>query len=219
MSNIIICGYTTEGTTDIRFLQNIIRKTFEEIAFECDGVIEVYDPIFIGFPKPGGFIDASTKIAAKAFEDGMHTICIHVDADHHDESKVIENKITPAVEHISTLTNVCKNIISVIPVHMTEGWMLADKELFKDEIGTSLSDEALNINRDPEAISDPKALIKEALRIAQESLPRRRRKIVISDLYQPLGQKLSITALEELESFRNFKESVRGAFRKLGYLQ
>ena len=37
MSNILQIGYTTEGVTDIRFLENIIRRSFERIVLECDG--------------------------------------------------------------------------------------------------------------------------------------------------------------------------------------
>jgi hypothetical protein len=32
MSNIVIIGFATEGATDVRFLESIIRRTFEEVA-------------------------------------------------------------------------------------------------------------------------------------------------------------------------------------------
>ncbi|MCO6491039.1 MAG: hypothetical protein J5I98_21660 [Phaeodactylibacter sp.] len=48
MSNIVTIGFVTEGTTDVRFLENIIKRAFEEIAFDCSGEIEVYDPINLG---------------------------------------------------------------------------------------------------------------------------------------------------------------------------
>ena len=51
MANILTIAYTTEGSTDERFLNTIIKKVFEEVAFECDGVIEVYDPVFLNFPQ------------------------------------------------------------------------------------------------------------------------------------------------------------------------
>ena len=44
MTNILTIGIISEGVTDERFLPNIIRKTFEELAFECNGEIEVYEP-------------------------------------------------------------------------------------------------------------------------------------------------------------------------------
>ncbi|MDD1444205.1 hypothetical protein MEO93_28475, partial [Dolichospermum sp. ST_sed3] len=42
--NILTIGFTTEGKTDKRFLSNIIRKTFEDLAYNCHGQIEVYEP-------------------------------------------------------------------------------------------------------------------------------------------------------------------------------
>jgi hypothetical protein len=47
MSKQIIIAVATEGTTDIRFLESIIQRTFEKIAFECSDLIEVFDPIFL----------------------------------------------------------------------------------------------------------------------------------------------------------------------------
>lgn len=40
-------AYATEGSTDQRFLHHVIRKTFEEVALECAGSIEVYEPVFL----------------------------------------------------------------------------------------------------------------------------------------------------------------------------
>lgn len=37
----VIIGFVTEGTTDARFLGNIIQRSFEDAAFECKGQIEI----------------------------------------------------------------------------------------------------------------------------------------------------------------------------------
>ena len=60
--------------------------------------------------------------------------------------------------------------------------------------------------------------IENALSIAQAHLPKRRKKILIEDLYQPIGQKVAIEKLETLSSFNKFKISVEEALRKLNYL-
>lgn len=36
----VFVGFTTEGTTDVRFLEKIIERSFEEIAYECQGDVE-----------------------------------------------------------------------------------------------------------------------------------------------------------------------------------
>ncbi|WP_185963874.1 hypothetical protein [Flavobacterium restrictum] len=40
MSNFILAGLFTEGTTDVRFLSSIVERTLLDIAFECTGDIE-----------------------------------------------------------------------------------------------------------------------------------------------------------------------------------
>jgi hypothetical protein len=45
MANILTIAYTTEGTTDERFLKSIISKVFEDAAFDCESQIEIFDPV------------------------------------------------------------------------------------------------------------------------------------------------------------------------------
>lgn len=221
MANILTIAYTTEGSTDERFLENIIRNTFEELALKCDSLIEVYNPTFIRFPHPSTFVDGVISVAKLAFEIGMNILCIHVDADDSNDINVHKYKLLPAQEGINTEDHqkICKNIATIIPVYMTEAWMLADKGLFKEEIGTNKSDEDLGINKVPEGIGNPKKIIEDALIVAQSHLPQRRNRITISDLYQPIGQKITIDHLENLESFRKFKLSAEDALRNLNYLK
>ena len=218
MSNIITVGYITEGSTDKRFLETIIKKTVEEIAFNCEGQIDVYDPVYLNPSKEDSFISGAINAARKAFNNGIFILCIHVDSDSSKDINAFENKINPSIIAIKEIADkICKVIVPIVPITMSESWMLADKELFKNELGTTLSDENLNINRHPETIADPKALIENALRIAQEHLPKRRFKVTIGELYQPIGQKVSIEKLNNLNSFKKFKTAVESAFKELNY--
>ncbi len=221
MANILTIAYATEGSTDERFLYTIIKKVFEEVAFDCEGVIEVYDPVFMQFPKAKNFVNSLVDLSRKAYQSGINVLCIHVDADSNVDTNVNNFKIAPAFGAVYNEPNnsVCNNLVAIIPVHMTEAWMLADKDLLKNEIGTEMSNTDLGINRAPESIADPKEIIKYALEIAQAHLPSRRNRIDIGDLYQPIGQKLSMERLERLESFTKFKSSVGVALRNLNYLR
>lgn len=220
MSNILLIGYTTEGTTDKRFLEAIITKTFEEIAFDCSTQIEVYAPLYISFAKGNNFVESCNLTARLAFEKGVSVLCIHSDADAKTDVGTFTFKISPAFEAIQDQQdeNICKNLVPIVPVTMSESWMLADKELFKAEINTNLPNTDLGIQTNPENIADPKQAIEDALRIAQENQTRRKQKITISDLYQPIGQQLSIEKLHNLPSFKKFFSTVRSAFEKLNYL-
>lgn len=221
MSNIITIGYSAEGTTDQRFLESIIKNTFEEVAFNCKGSIDVYSPLYINASKEQGFSHWVKSLSIKAYQNGLYVLCIHTDSDEPNDSTAFKNKINPALQ---TLINdgseeICKNIVPIVPIQMSESWMLADKELLKVEINTNKSDRDLGIDKKPETISNPKQVIENALRIAQEGLPQRRRKLEIDEIYQPIGQKLEIKKLEQIPSYNKFKKAVEEAFRKLNYLK
>jgi hypothetical protein len=221
MSNILTIAYVTEGKTDQRFLENIIRKTFEDVAFECEGEIEVYDPVYLKSKNLEKFVDDIVSSAGEALRRGINVLCVHVDADDVDDKSVRENKIGPALRAIKELPpeEACKILVAIIPIQMSESWMLADKELLKSEIGTDKSNQELGIDKNPEAVADAKFVIKRALDIAQAHLPRRRRRIEIAELYQPIGQKVAIEKLSELRSYCRFRDEVRAAFKELNYLQ
>ena len=86
----------------------------------------------------------------------MMSLAIHTDADDNTCEERMGNKIIPAQKELDGLKeDICRVLTPVIPVRMTEAWMLADKQLLKDEIGTTKSDDELGINHDPESMSDP----------------------------------------------------------------
>lgn len=209
MSQMITIGYIVEGSTDVRFLENIIRRTFEDVALSCEREVEIYSVTWIKTSKGMSFVDQIQKAIKDADEFGIGFVCVHCDADNENEAHVIEHKINPALEACKDFS-IEKNIklLPLIPVYMTEAWMLADKSVFKDEISTQLADHDLGIDRPPETYNNPKEIIKEAIRLAQAGLPRRRQKLNISDLYSPLGQKISLLSLKQLPSYQNFFEKI-----------
>ena len=94
---------------------------------------------------------------------------------------------------------------------MTEAWILADKQLLKQQIGTTLSDTELNLNKDPESISNPKQAIENAIRIARQNIvKRRRRNLGIGELYAPLGQ------LINSEKYSDIKHGIKFTTGNIG---
>lgn len=215
----IFIGLTTEGTTDHRFLESIVERTFIDVAFECTGDVEPYVK-FLDVDKIGlGFNEYVEKASKQGVEEmGMTVLCVHTDADSDSAVRAYNHKINPARDCLKTKEDgiYCKLLTPVIPIHMIEAWMLADKELLKKEIGTTKSDNELGINRLPEQIATPKDVIINAIRIAREDVAKRRRHdLDISDLYLPLGQKIKSCKLEQLDSYKAFKEEVRRTYKEL----
>lgn len=220
MAKQIIIGLITEGSTDVRFLESIVRRTFEKIAFECPQDIEIYiQPLRVD--KVGlSFIELIEKASREGVSSiGIMALAVHTDADRDTYEQRLNNKIIPAQTSLNGRdNNYCKILTPVIPVKMIESWMLADKELLKKEMGTTKSDKELGIKRNPESIANPKSVIEEAIRIATENLSRRRQKLSISDLYAIIGDTISLDELSKLDSYRKFQDAVRNTYRKLNYM-
>ena len=217
MSNFIRTGLFTEGTTDIRFLQSVVKKTLDALAFDCKGDIET-DLVLINSKKTGlTFNEQALSASQNAYEIGVEILFIHTDADNETNTKALEEKIIPAKKEINNTINVCKNIVAVIPIYMTESWMLADKELLKSEIEIEDSDINLGINKGPESIKDPKSVIEKIIRKSKEAKSKRLRNrgVTISELYQIIGLKLELTELEKLNSFSEFKKDLKKVFIQL----
>lgn len=221
MSVQIFVGLATEGPTDIRFFESIVRRTFEDIAIkECQPDIDIYiEPLKTSkhgcsFPD---FVVKASREGVNTF--GMTTLAIHTDADKDTYDERMNHNIHPAQEKLNNeCRDCCKLLTPVIPVRMMEAWMLADTALLKAEIGTNMSDNDLGINRDPEMIADPKQIIEDAIKIAQSNLPKRRHRISISDLYAIIGDKMSLDKLSQLNSYKRFQDEVRNTYRALNYI-
>lgn len=219
MSRQIIIGLTAEGTTDVRFLESVVQRSFEAVALECSEQIEVFPVLYIE-KQTGDFVQVVKTYAREAEKRGVMVLCVHTDADDATDAKTFNSKIIPAFTAVlNTNDDLCKNLVAIVPIQMTEAWMLSDKNLIKFEIGTDKSDVELGIDKFPEVYSNPKQVLEDAIRIARQDLTkRRRRELTIAELYSPIGHKLALNSLENLPSYQKFKEAVRWAFRILNYL-
>lgn len=221
----IAIGLNAEGVTDYRFLKDIIYRTFSRIiACECDIDIEILDIFDITVPKnKTTFKEAALNATLKGTSEyGVSVMCIHADADNHPIDYILENKFSPLWEAIKLhpVQNCCKIIVPVIPIKMTEAWMMADKDLLKKAINAKdMKDEELGLNKKPETYRDPKEAINKAISIAANQNQRKRiRNLSIGPLYEEMGGLIAIEALEELPSYLAFANAVREALRKLNYL-
>lgn len=217
----ITIGLNTEGKTDVRFLKSIVKRTFEGIAFDCRTDIEILDIVTVKAPK-GGFTQAMLEASREGVTQyGINILCIHADADSPDSKAVWNHKFVPFLKRLSEMDDkaYCKTVVPVIPVQMTEAWMLADKDLLRRILNAgNRTDQDLGIGKAPEAYADPKDRIAEALRIAQEGVSRRRYQVKINDLYGEIGRDIELDALRKLPSFNRFEQEVRSAFQEMNYL-
>lgn len=221
MSQIVTVGFVTEGTTDVRFLGSVIRRTFDELTWECGQATEVYLSTALDVPKQGLTFSDYVLAAAKVAEvDKLMVLCVHTDADDVTDTTALIHRIGPAFTKVQTSADaVCENLVAIVPVQMIEAWMLADIDALKTEIGTDKTDAQLGLTRLPESIADPKETINEAIRLAFDHRSRRsRNQVSIGELYEPMGVTADLAKLSTLPSYQRFREAVRDAFRRLNYL-
>lgn len=219
----LVIGLHTEGPTDVRFLTDVIKRTFDDVAFECPNDIEILDIQCIEVAK-NDFVPMIMDASRKGIDDfGISILCVHRDADNKDIDDVMLYSFSPLLKALKDKddTKYCKEIIPVIPIRMIEAWMLADTQLFKKFIDAQkMHDQELGIEKNPETYADPKVVIEEAIRRASAGRSKRRRDMIgIAELYEQIGKNVQLDSLRRLPSFCSFEEQVRAAFRRLHYLR
>ncbi len=212
-------GLFAEGTTDERFLPTIIQRTFEEVGaeFERGPQLDVLPLVIVrgeGDSFPQQLLDAAKRAAV----NGVQMLCVHVDSDRFTLPEIDEFKLTPGFAEVAGCTDgrACQQLVPLVPVRAMEAWMLADKDLLRELIGTPLSPAKLGLGRAPEKYPRPKDDIEKALSIAHAG---KKRPPAISDLYAPMSDQLRLDKLDALDSYKTFREAVRTALEQLGCLR
>ena len=132
---------------------------------------------------------------------------IHRDAENtslDDRINEIRNAVIDA-----NVDDAISNIICVVPVRMTEAWLLFDSDAIRQAAGNPNGTVPLQLPRpsDIENLPDPKRILRKALLIATEYGTRRRRRFDVNRAVQrvpeciedfsPLRRLLAFIALEE----------------------
>ena len=219
----LFIGLIAEGTTDIRFLKNIIFKSIQELSWSCDNQVEIFDIREVS-AVGNSFTEKMLNASKRAkLELGITALCIHADSDAKSLENVMQYKFSPFLEQLKSMPeeDYCKHIIPTIPIQMIESWMLADKYLLKQLINANdLNDTDLGIDKNPESYSDPKSAIDNAIRISMSKQPKKKRdQITIADLYEILSERLSLEKLRTIPSFSKFEENVISVFNEMGLIR
>lgn len=218
----LIVAYCTEGTTDIQFLETVIERSLHYCLYEYGNIpAEIIGLIPIkghGDTFVGKHIDACQK----AVENGAEILCIHTDADDSDDCEVFDHKINPFLTALSqtNANDYCQIVVPMIPVQEIEAWMMANKQLLKQQMGTTLSDNTLGLQNKPESYADPKQAIENAVSEVRKTMPKRfRDQISIGQLYEAVGRHLEIQDLMQLKSFKKYIDNLHQALVQLHICQ
>ena len=213
----------SEGSTDQHFLSDVIRRTSRQILDRYGQYSLNVQPIdIITFNKVGLKQDECILQAAHNAID-YHALVVHADADHRTNEKAFLERFKPGYALVQNQTNVCKHLVPIIPIQMTEAWMLVDHMALQDAIGTEMTARDLGLPpkaRLVENDSDPKKTLHFVLQKANAHRPRRQRhnQASLSTLYSLLGREINLERLQQVPSYQQFESDLTDTLKKLSLL-
>jgi len=129
---------------------------------------------------------------------------VHRDAEHEPVAKRVEeiHQSTPAGDH---------PIVCVIPVRMTESWLITSDKAIKEAVGNPHSTKNLGLpKKDKIESCDSKAILFSALREASEFGAQRRRKFKPEQFRRRVAELTTdLAALRKISSFKSMENELR----------
>lgn len=218
-------AFCPEGPTDGRFLSSVIQRTAADLLSRFGSAqVDVLEPTPFERPK-GPLLDGAQRLLAVARETrGFHCLIIHADADDASPQRALAERIGPARALIVADPSAQpQQVVALVPVTMTEAWMLADTPLLQEALDTDLlvvRDLGLPHPNGAETVAQPKEALRVALQKIQAALPPRRRQPtaeLLADLYGQLAE-IPLPSLRQLPSFLAFEASLYEALTALSFV-
>lgn len=213
-----------EGETDARFLDVIAQRTALQIlSRQSPGVVDVLP---VQRLRPSGNGQAQRILTAAHEAHGYHLLLIHADADAPSPNAAWADRVQPGLALVRDSAArgeaVCEHCMAVIPVQMTEAWLLADGDALLQLIGTRESAGNLGLRhsgRRVETIADPKIYLSQILEAARKGMrPSRRRAVQSGAMYEPLARRMSLERLALLPSYATFHSELTRTLTALGFI-
>ena len=222
----LVMALYAEGRSDERFLPIIIQRTAVRLLSEhAAHDIDVGEPFVVNAATRSARDEAILDVARQAH--GYHLLVVHADADDVTPLRAMQERIMPGFQAVAAAhragEQVCDKLTAIVPVQMTEAWMLADNDALRNIIGALQTAQHLNLPARPalvEGIADPKARLREVLAAVQAERTRRRRtQRKIADLYEPLARQIDLNRLYLAPSFAQFQEDLCAGLEQLGFIR
>lgn len=194
--------FLCEGTSDLPLAAHV------ETLISRQGVGEVSN-----IARPGGG-SVGDKLS-RLYDEGQlfDLVVVHRDADAPDPRTRVD-------EVEQALTSLGVHGCAVVPVQMTEAWLLVDEVAIRHAVGRPSGQEPLDLPklREIESRSDPKAILKTALITATGTTGRRRKEATRqwSTYRRILLERLDVDGpVKELRSWQDFVARLRRALGTL----
>ena len=176
-----------------------------------------------GFSGVGEFVAASQQRGVKRLGDRIARALAEAPAYdlvfvHRDgEGEGLEARLVE-IERAVVASGTSATYVPIVPVRMTEAWLLADERVPREAAGNPNGTAPLDLPRlaDIERLPDPKKVLLEALVVASSNKPRlrktfdkRRARRLVAEYTE------DFSPLRRLGAFRRFEEDLRNALERL----
>jgi hypothetical protein len=222
----VMLALYAEGSTDGKFLPQIIQRTTKVILSQHDRYdIEVPLPDCI-WEKPAKVakrVECILHIARKTA--GYHALIIHSDGDDRGHEQTVVELFQPGKNHVLSASmheSVCVDLVPLIPVRMTEAWMLADPDALCTVLGKKGDARTLGVPIKAKLVEkefNPKTTLDHVIKRAYPNTSNSKRQEIKHDLYKELGSKISLKRLSEVPSYQQFVEDLTATLRMLNFIQ
>lgn len=156
------------------------------------------------------------KISLSVELYSSHLLFIHRDTDR-ETIATRKEEIFAAVEQVAEKLRP-EIFVCVIPVRMTEAWLLFDEDAIRRASGNHNGDMPLNLPRlrDIEDIADPKEMLNAKLKIASGKVGRRLKKFNISHSVTQISEYIEDFApLRELDAFQELETDIQNIIARI----
>lgn len=197
-------GLYAEGRNDYDFLLPLLDKLLDVLLAEHWPGRSTELPPVLALDVDGEVGKRREDRIARVIQlesEVCQLFVIHADADG-DAGRARDERVEPGVRRGLAGVSLPVAASACIPIEMTEAWMLADEAVWK-----RFGCEDPELPRDPEAVRDPKPLVKALL--------QRGRRGRLPNIYGDVGANVSLAALRRLAGFRRFEDELLLALRSV----
>lgn len=169
----ILFALVCEGTSDDALLPHLEALCLDSGANAATGI---YVDLSRSPSPPGHSVQQRLLGALEETSSTVDLVFVHRDGDSRDATSRRSEVVQAAERAVECgLIPHPALVVPVVPIQATEAWALLDEAAVRDVAGKPKGREALGIPapRNLERTADPKACLKEALRIASELTGRK----------------------------------------------
>lgn len=211
-----------EGTSDNRFLSELIQRLIDEICLRkaCEQV-EI-SPIneILAASKRENFIPMRDRLikGILAARGSFDLLFIHVDGDG-DPQKARAQHVGSLIDGIKAHAPefACEHV-AIIPIREMEAWAIIDGDALRQAFQTTLTDDELEIVspiHQVEQIYDPKRKLEDALRVARGGRKSRGKQDRAGGYLDLIGKFVSLDKLRHLPAFQEFESELNRALGRM----